>query len=77
MAPSGKLRAWIERRPGGKFIAAFIGVATLPDGAAAVATREPAKQVCCSSEKARQWVENEATAFGLPVEWVEDAAPSH
>jgi hypothetical protein len=77
MAPSGKLRAWIERQQGGRFIAAFIGVATLPDGGTVVASREPARQVCTSSDKARRWVEAEATEFGLPVEWVEGAAVSH
>jgi uncharacterized protein (DUF169 family) len=74
MTSSGRLRAWIERQHGGRFRAAFIGVATAPDGTAAVADREPAVRICCSPEKARQWVEEEATAFGLPVEWVEATA---
>jgi hypothetical protein len=77
MPPNGKLRAWIDRQHGGRFLAAFIGVATLPDGGTAVADREPATRVCCSSDMARQWVEKEATEFGLPVEWVEGASASH
>jgi hypothetical protein len=76
MAPSGKLRAWIEHQNGGGFLAAFVGVATLPDGGTAVANREPATCVCCSPDKAREWVEGEATEFGLPVEWVESTAAS-
>jgi hypothetical protein len=76
IASSGKLRAWIEQQHGGAFVAAFIGVATLPDGRVAAANREPARQVCCSLDKARQWVEKEATAFGLPVEWMEEPAGS-
>ena len=77
MAPGGRLRAWIERQSGGGFRAAFLGVAVMPDGSSAVVRREPATRVCCSPEKARQWVEKEATAFGLPVEWVEPATASH
>jgi hypothetical protein len=74
MTPSGKLRAWIERKPGGRFLAGFVGVVVTPDGHVAVANRAPATQVCRSPEEAREWVEDEATAFGLPVEWAEAAA---
>jgi hypothetical protein len=77
MAISGKLRAWVERQPEGKFLAGFVGVAVFPDGRTAVASRPPATQVCRSPEEAREWVEDEATAFGLPVEWVEKTANSH
>ncbi len=31
-------------------------------------------QVCTSPDEARQWVERQATALGIPVEWV-SAAP--
>jgi hypothetical protein len=74
MAPSGKLRAWIEHYPEDKYLAAFIGVAAMPGGHMAAAGRPPATHIFSSPNSARQWVENEATAFGLPVEWVEGAA---
>jgi hypothetical protein len=75
MTPGGKLRAWIERQPGGRFLAGFVAVVVTPDGRMAVANRPPATQVCSTPEEAREWVEDEAFAFGLPVEWVERAAP--
>jgi hypothetical protein len=74
MTQSGRLRAWIERRPGGNFVAGFVGVVVTPDGRMAAANRAPATHVCRSPEEAREWVEDEATAFGLPVEWVEGGA---
>jgi hypothetical protein len=77
MEPNGKLRAWIERQPGGKCVAGFIGVAVTPDGKAAIARREPATHVCSSPDMARRWVDDEASAFGLPVEWVESGAGGH
>jgi hypothetical protein len=77
MTQGGKLRAWIEKKPGGKFLAGFVGVVVTPDGGVAAANRAPATQVCRSPEEAREWVEDEATAFGLPVEWVEGAAGGH
>jgi hypothetical protein len=77
MTQNGKLRAWVERKPGGKFLAGFVGVVVTPDGRMAAANRAPATQVCRSPEEAREWVEDEASAFGLPVEWVEGAAGGH
>jgi hypothetical protein len=77
MKPTGKLRAWIESQPGGRFVAGFVGVAVAPDGRIAVASRAPATHICRSPEEAREWVEEEATAFGLPVEWVESRASTH
>ena len=74
MRQNGRLRAWIERKPEGKFLAGFVGEVVAPDGHIAAGNRAPATQVCRSPEEAREWVEDEATAFGLPVEWVESAA---
>lgn len=74
MAPSGMLRAWIEQYQENKVIAAFIGVAVLPGGRKVIASRQPATHVCSSPDKARQWIENEASAVGLPVEWVESTS---
>jgi hypothetical protein len=70
MPPDGKLRAWIEAHDDA-VLAAFVGV----PAAAARVSRPPATQLCSSAEDARQWVEDEARAFGLPVEWV-DTGPS-
>jgi hypothetical protein len=66
MPQNSKLLAWIEPRSDDQFLAAFVGkpVAGL---------REPATQTCASQEEARLWVEQEAAAVGLPVEWVSQA----
>ena len=74
MAPNGKIRAWIEQYPENKYLAAFIGVAVTAGGQMVPARRPPATNICSSPHSARQWVEKEAAAFGLPVEWVETAA---
>jgi hypothetical protein len=50
----------------------FVGV---PGAAGARVSRPPATQLCSSAEDARQWVEDEARAFGLPVEWVNEVPP--
>jgi hypothetical protein len=62
-----RLIAWIEQQPSGEFIASFV--------ASAVASkRNPAVRRCLSRHEARHWVQAEATAFEVPVEWV-DRAP--
>jgi hypothetical protein len=61
MTHAGKLCAWIEKRCNG-FLAAFVG----EDACA----RLPATRLFASPDEARQWVEVEAAAFGLPVKWV-------
>ncbi|HXA23920.1 MAG TPA: hypothetical protein VNW90_16655 [Acetobacteraceae bacterium] len=71
MPPDGRLRAWIEVHDDG-VLAAFVGV---PGAANARVGRPPATQLCSSAEDARQWVEEEAKAFGLPVEWVDKGPP--
>jgi hypothetical protein len=73
MMPSGKLRAWVEKYSEDKYLAAFIGVVSLPGGKMAAAGRSPATNIFSSPGLARRWVESEAIAFGLPVEWVEGA----
>jgi len=67
MPPDGKLRAWLEVHDDA-VLAAFVGV---PGATSVRVTRPPATQLCSSTEDARQWVEDEARAFGLPVEWVD------
>ena len=54
--------AWGE--PG--VLAAFIGMAE----GTAPSRRPPATRFCASPDEAKQWVESEARAFGVPVEWV-------
>jgi hypothetical protein len=71
MPPDGKLRAWIEVHDDA-VLAAFVGVPGAPDYRV---NRPPATQLCSSAEDARQWVEEEARAFDLPVEWVDTAPP--
>jgi hypothetical protein len=66
MQPGGKLRAWIETK-GGTVCAAFVGV---PNGATHQhLSRPPATRSCTSSDEARRWIEAEAAALGLPIEW--------
>jgi hypothetical protein len=66
MAADGKLRAWIESS-GDAVLAAFVGV---PAAGQVSGARPPATKLCASSDDARKWIEHEAGAFGLPVEWV-------
>jgi hypothetical protein len=53
-------------------LAAFVAVPGVADSRG---SRPPATQICSSTEDARQWVEDEARAFGLPVEWVDKGRP--
>ena len=62
-----RLIAWIERRAPYEFIAAFVA-------STMASTRKPAVRRCSSHDEARHWVEAEAAAFDVPVEWV-DRAP--
>jgi hypothetical protein len=69
MPRNGRLLAWIEARNCGRVLAAFVG--GIVDGTAKQpAGRAPATQLCASQCEARQWVEGEAAAIGIPVEWV-------
>ncbi len=63
MLPCGKLLAWVEPRDGDVFLAALVG-----EDAADI--RAPATQLCASHRAARQWIEDEAAALGLPVRWL-------
>jgi hypothetical protein len=56
--------AWpsMESRNGDKLTAAFVvGAAT---------HRAPATRMCTSPDEGRRWVESEAAAIGIPVEWI-------
>jgi len=56
-----KLLAWIEQGDGNNLVAAYVG--------SGARQRLPAMRVCVTSEDARRWVEVEAEALGVPVEW--------
>ena len=66
MTSNATLLAWIEPRDGNEYVAAFVG-------AGAAGSRGPAQRLCASADEARRWVESEASACGLPVEWVNRA----
>jgi hypothetical protein len=63
----GKIRAWIEHCSKQGVLAAFVGV---PGEGGVPLARLPATRLCASPEEARRWVETEARALGVPVEWV-------
>lgn len=66
MQPGGRLCAWIETK-GGTVCVAFVGV---PNGATHLhLSRQPATRSCTSRREARRWIEAEAAALGLPIEW--------
>jgi hypothetical protein len=64
---TGKLRAWIEHCTKEGLLAAFIG---MPEEGDPPLGRLPATRLCASLEEARRWVEAEARALGVSVEWV-------
>jgi hypothetical protein len=65
--PDNKLLAWIESR-NGECTAAFVSVPT-------ASRRAPATYSCASPDEARAWIEGEAVALGVPVEWT-DRSPA-
>jgi hypothetical protein len=64
MPSDNRLIAWIEPGSGQEFQAAFVS-------AAMASRRRPATRRCASPDEARQWVEGEAAALGIPVEWTD------
>ena len=67
--PDNKLLAWIEPRSDDQeFTAAFVSVPT-------ASRRAPATYRCASPDEAREWVEVQAAALGIPVEWT-DRSPA-
>ncbi len=70
MVPSGNLLAWIEPCGGDQFVGAFVGEGEVRDARRPRLGRAPATQLCASPNEARQWVEDQAAAFGLPVKWL-------
>jgi hypothetical protein len=72
MKPHGNLLACIRPSGPDEFAAAFIGEGALPGAYEHYAGRTPARQFCSSPDKARQWIEDQAAAFGLPIKWVSE-----
>jgi hypothetical protein len=68
--PDNKLLAWIEPRhgEGEECMAAFVSVPT-------ASRRAPATYSCASPDEAREWVEVQAAALGVPVEWTDRSPP--
>jgi hypothetical protein len=71
MHPNGKLLAWIEPHCGSGVVAAFVGEDALPNPSAGLPGRLPATQICPSSALARQWVQDRAAEFDLPIKWLD------
>jgi hypothetical protein len=74
MLPNGRLLAWIAKKDTQEFVAAFVGEGAVATSDRKLVGRAPATQVCSSVDDARQWVQEQAEAFRLPVQWL-DAAP--
>jgi hypothetical protein len=56
--------AWIQPLDCGGFLAAFVD-------ANAPTQDAPTTKWCPSSDNAKRWIEAQAAAFGLPIEWVD------
>jgi hypothetical protein len=69
MPSNNRLIAWIELESDQEFQAAFVS-------AAMAARRRPATRRCASPTEARLWVEREAAALGVPVEWTDHSPRS-
>ena len=65
---TSKLVAWIEPRRSGEFSGKFVSEET-------AAHRAPASCSCASRDEAKQWVEREANALGVSVEWTDRPPP--
>jgi len=62
------LLAWVETEPDGNgVLASFVG--------AWAADRKPAMRTFATPDQARRWVEVEASAVGLPIDWVNRDSP--
>jgi hypothetical protein len=62
MSNAGGLLAWVIAHADHTFTAAFVG--------ADARSRNPASQVHASHDDAARWVEAEAAAIGLSIEWI-------
>jgi hypothetical protein len=64
MTSSDKFLAWIEPRGPHEFTAVFVS-------SAMASRRAPATHHFGSPDEARAWVNREAEAIGVPVEWTD------
>jgi hypothetical protein len=71
MMLDGSLLAWVEPCGTDKYVGAFVGEGAYQSGSAPSGGRPPAVQHCATEAEARQWIEAEAAAFGLPIKWVQ------
>jgi hypothetical protein len=63
------LLAWIEPRSGDPaYTAAFVSIPT-------ASRRAPATGSCAWREEAREWVEVQAAALSVPIEWTDRSPP--
>lgn len=74
MQPGDSLLAWIERYGTSEFVGAFVGEGAAPGAIPDFPGRAPAMRRCVSPDEAREWIEREAAAFGVPVKWVNHIA---
>jgi hypothetical protein len=72
--PGESLVAWIERCGTADFVGAFVGEGAVPGATPNFPGRAPATRHCVSPDEARQWIEQEAAAFGVPIKWMNDSA---
>jgi hypothetical protein len=74
MPTFSRLHAWTEPREEGQFLAAYvIETSATGDGGGAIgaaSSRAPTTCLCSSRREAKTWIEQEAHALGLPVEWM-------
>jgi hypothetical protein len=68
----GNLLGWIKPLSADEFVGAFVGEGAVPDAHKGFPGRAPATQLCSTLDEARQWVEEQAAAFDLPVKWVSE-----
>jgi hypothetical protein len=68
----GNLLGWIKPLSADEFVGAFVGEGAVPDARRGFPGRAPAMQLCSTLDEARQWVEEQAAAFNLPVKWVSE-----
>lgn len=68
------LLAWIDRCGTAEFVGAFVGEGAVSGAIPDFPGRAPATRQCHSPDEARQWIEREAEAFGVPIKWVDGIA---
>jgi hypothetical protein len=75
MIPNGALLAWVEPYDSNHFMGAFVGKDAVRASCGHRPGRAPATRVFSSLSEAREWVDEQGAAFGVPVKWVRDPPP--